>query len=517
MFNKIANTAIIITSITLLSKLAGFMRDVVLAASYGTTMDSDAFIMAQSIIGVFTNLVIVALGTTFIPVMSDYKLYKSKDETNNFVNAVYTFSTGLTIVLCIFCMAFSKQLVGLFAPSFSDETNNLTNDLLWILLPTTVLTTLITLNNAKLQNHGSYLVAASIGLPLNFLMIFTMFFFTDSFGIHGLTIAIVIGTMFQLILQLPFTRKLGYSFKLNFDLKEEGLRRIGILIFPIMIGTGIQQINTMVDRILASGLPEGSIAALSFSIRLGLFITGLLSAVVVSVYYTSMSNYYSSGKDEAFKKLLRNTINVSTVLIVPASIGFMTLRLPIVKLLFERGMFDSTASEMTAIALFYYTIGLIGFLLRDVLSRALYAIKDTKTAMINGSIAVGLNIVFSLLFVRYLGLGGLALGTSISGIVSSILLMISLRKKIGDYGLRNVTEVFIKTLIASLGMGVTVYYCYEMMFETFSSNLLSVLVSVIMGVIIYGILLLLFKIDEVNSIKHIVLAHIKSLRQRRRD
>ncbi len=111
-----------------------------------------------------------------------------------------------------------------------------------------------------------------------------------------------------------------------------------------------------------------------------------------------MSKYFSAGQDELFKRMLKNTINISVIIILPASVGFIVLRLPIVKLIFERGMFDSTASEMTAVALLFYTIGLIGFLLRNVLSRAFYAIKDTKTAMINGSIAVILNIIFFRLF-----------------------------------------------------------------------------------------------------------------------
>jgi len=517
MSNKIANTAILITLITFLSKLSGFIRDVILASSFGTTLNSDAFIMAQSIIGVFTGLVLAALGTTFIPVMSDYLLYKSKDETKKFINVVYTVSIGLTIIICILGMIFTKQLVGLFAPSFSLVAHDLTVQLMWIMLPTIVLTTLVTLNNAKLQNHGKYLVSAAIGFPMNFIMIITMLFFTDSFGIQGLSIALVIGTLLQPLLQMPFTRKLGYPYKLQIDFKEDGLRRIGILIVPILIGTGIQQINTMVDRILASGLAEGSIAALTFSNRLGVFITGLLSAAVVSIYYTSMSNYFSAGKDELFKKLLRNTINISTILIIPASVGFMVLRLPIVQLIFERGMFDSTASEMTAVALFYFTIGLIGFLLRDVLSRAFYALKDTKTVMINGSIAVITNIVACIVLVRYLGLGGLALGTSISGIVSSVLLLISLHKKIGDFGLRNIILVFTKVLIASLVMGVTVHYCYEIIFAIIPSILLAVLICVASGAFVFGTLVLLFKIDEVEMFKQMVLSRLRLKKDRQGD
>jgi putative peptidoglycan lipid II flippase len=514
MSKKIAGTAILITLITLLSKFVGFLRDVVLAATYGTTMNSDAFLLAQSIIGVITNLALAALGTTFIPIMSDYILHKSKAETNKFINVVYTFTIGLSIVICVLGFIFTDQLVWLFAPNLSSEASSLTAELTRIMLPIIVLTAIVTLSNAKLQNHGSYLAPAAIGFPLNFVLIFAMLFITDHFGVQGLAAALVVATFAQILLLLPFTRKLGYRFKIDFDFKEEGFRRIGILIVPIMIGSGIQQINTLVDRILASGLGEGSIAALNFSNRLSVFIIGLLSAAVVSIYYTSMSNYFSAGQNELFKKLLRNTVNVSILIIVPASVGFIVLRLPIVQLVFERGMFDRAASEMTAVALQYFTIGLIGFLLRDVLSRAFYALKDTRTAMINGSIAIGLNIILSIILVRFMGLGGLALGTSISGIVGSILLMNSLYKKIGDYGIRNICITLLKVLASSLVMGIVVHYCYQMVHSKSNINFLAVFTSVIVGVIVYGFGIVMARIDEVMSLKQAVFVRLKALRER---
>jgi putative peptidoglycan lipid II flippase len=502
--SKLASTALLITFITLLSKLIGFIRDVVMAGSYGTTIQSDAYFMAQSIIGVITGLFLSALGTTFIPVMTDYLAHKTKNETNKFLNVVFTVTTSLTIILCILGLIFTKELVNIFAPDFSKEASSLTVELTRIMLPTIVLTVMVTIGSSKLQNHGSYLVPNAIGFPLNFVLIITMLFFTDNFGITGLAVSTVIGTALQILMQFPFTHKLGYRFKLDFDLREEGLRRIGVLIIPIMIGSGIQQINTLVNRILASGLTEGSIAALNFSNRLSLFITSLFSAAIVSVYYTSMSKYFTTGEELLFKKLLKNTINISGLLIIPASFGLIVLRLPIVQLIFERGAFDSAASIMTSIALLYYTIGLIGFLLRDVVSRAFYALKDTKTAMINGSIAVIMNIILSIVLVPYLGLGGLALGTSISGILGTILLMFSLYKKIGDYGLRNIMYTFIKIIAASAIMAVTVHYFYIEIIGMVDSIFVSVALSIVVGIIVYVIAILLLKIEELNVLRNIV-------------
>lgn len=514
MSRSIASAAIWITAITFLSRITGFIRDVILAAMYGTTIESDAFIMAQSIIGVVSGLLIAALGTTFIPVMSDYLQSKSTKETTRFLNVVYTVAGSLSIVICLLGLLFTEQIVNVFSPNFSDEASKLTIQLTAIMMPVVVLSTIVTLNSAKLQNHGQYLIPASIGLPLNFAMIMTMLLLTDHYGVYGLAASFVAGTILQIVLQWPFVRKLGYRFRPVLDLKEEGLRRIGLLIIPIMIGSGLQQINTLVDRILASGLPEGSVAALNYSNRLSLFIINLFSVAVATVYYTSMSNYFAAGQTEAFKKLLRNTINLSIVFIVPASVGIIVLRLPIVKMIFERGLFDHSASETTAIALYFYTFGLVGFLLRDVLSRAFYAIKDTKTAMINGSVAVVLNIVLSIILVRYIGLGGLALGTSLSALIGTGLLAFSLAKKIGGFGQGNILTTLGKVTAPSAVMGISVHYMYQLLMNTFQSNTLSVLAVVIFGVLVYAGMLKFMKIEEVDTIAKMLISKLRRLQNK---
>ncbi|MBF8983799.1 murein biosynthesis integral membrane protein MurJ [Lutibacter sp. B2] len=501
MSRNIAEIAIWITIITLSSKFIGFLRDVIMASCFGTSIQTDAFIMSQSIVGVMTGIVLVALNTTFIPVYTDYVVNKSNNEKRKFINVIYTFFIGLFIALTCLGMIFTKQVVFIFAPNFSSEAFYLTVQLTKILLPTITLAGWSTLNNARLQSHNSYLIPAAIGYPVNILMIMTMLFLTKPFGIVGLAISVSIGTLVQILLQWPFIRKLGHKYKIEWDLKEEGLRKIGVLVVPILIGNGIQQINTMVDRMLASGLPEGSVSALNFSNRLVLFIVGLMSAAVASIYYTSMSKYHTEGNDDAFKKLLRNTTNILVLIVLPAMVGFMILRLSIVSLIFERGLFDRNASEMTAVALFFYAIGLLGYSLRDVLSRAFYALKDTKTAMINGSIAVVLNIVISISLVPFLGIGGLALGTSVSAHISTLLLMISLRKKIGDFGLGEIGKTFLKTGFVSSLMGIGVHFGYKFVFSSTGSNTLAVLLSIILGASLYGCLILFMKIEEVDEVK----------------
>ncbi len=509
MSNKVAKVALGITVITLLSKIIGFLRDVIMASYYGTSIQTDAFVMAQTIVSVITGLVLVALNTTFIPVYSDYLTNRSEQVREKFINVIYTFFIGFLLLLTVLGMLFTEQIVSIFAPEFSVEAFVLTVQLTKILFVSIVLSGWITLDRARLHSHGKFFIPAAIAYPMNVTMIITMLFFTNSFGITGLAVAVVIGGIGQLLLQQPLIRNLNHKYQIVWDIKDEGLRRVGILVIPILIGNGIQQINTMVDRVLASSLPIGSLAALNFSNLLVLFIVGLMSATVASVYYTLMSKYYNEGNQQAFNKLLKKTVNILVLIVLPAMVGFMILKLPIVRLIFERGAFNRNASEMTSIALLFYGIGLLGYSLRDVLNRAFYALKDTKTATINGAIAVVLNIAFSVSLVPYMGIGGLALGTSLSALLSTVLLMVSLYKKIGDYGISNIRNTFIKTTVVSALMGIGVHFSYKIIYGNVGSNLLAVLISVMLGVFLYGILIFFMGIEEVDAFKHFVFNKMK--------
>lgn len=505
MSNKIVKTSIIIVFIALVSRLTGFIRDMAFAASYGLTINSDAFIMAQSIIEVINGLIFMALGTTFIPVMSNYLSSKSKAEINRFLNIVYTYFVLIAIIMCITGIVFTEQIVKLFAPNFAEEVYVITVQLTRIIFPSIILSLIATLNSSKLKNHGVFLIPSMMGMPMNLVMIVTMIIFNEMYSIHSLAYAVTFGALLQIALLYPSTKRLGYRFKLNFNYREDGFKQIIMLTIPVIIGSGIRQINIIVDKILSSGLREGSLSALTFSSRLNVFIIVIFLAPVISVYYTTMSNYYSKGKKSKFKNLLRSTINILAILVIPASVGLYVLRLPIVKLVYERGIFDTIASDMTANALRYYTIGLIGFALRDVLSRAFYAIKDTKSVMINGSIAVILNIIVSVILVPYLGVAGIAIGTSVSGLFGTVLLMVSLHLKIGDYGIKNIVITFSKVFLASVLMGIVVDNCYRVLMERTLPNVKVVIVSVLIGIVMYTITLLMLNIKEVDELKKLIL------------
>ena len=223
-----------------------------------------------------------------------------------------------------------------------------------------------------------------------------------------------------------------------------------------------------------------------------------------------MSIYYSDGKLEEFKKMLKNSINLLLLIVIPAMFGFIILAMPIVTLIFERGAFSKNASYVTSIALFYYAIGILGYSLRDMLCRTFYALRDTKTVMFNGIMAVILNIISRISLFPFMGIAGLALGTSISSIVATLMLILKLKNKIGDFEITQIIKTFFKVLFASILMGSSTYFIYNFIMKYNNSNTLSLLISIASSVLIYSILILLLKIEEVDYVKNIFLHKIKN-------
>lgn len=496
---KIAQTTFLVTLVLLFSKVSGFLRDVALAYAYGTSMESDAYVLSQSVISLFSYLLYVAVGIAFIPIFTQLRLEENSDQGQAFVDSVYSVVGTIILAVCVLGFLGAEVLVDLLAPGFSPEAHRLGVQMTRIVLPGVFFLFISTIQSQQLRGNNRFLPAAFLAFPLNFILIFAFVFLTPIWGIQGAGVFYGIGTVAQVVLLYPFVRRLGYRFQYRFDTKNPGLRRMLLLTLPILMGNTIQSIDLLVNRILASGLPEGSMAALNYSNKLSIFLVGVVSLGAGNVCYTKLSELGARQEMEEFKGFLRTVVNLLNLVIVPASVGMMVLHVPLVRLIFEYGAFDSRSSAITSVTLWYYAIGLSGFVLRDIITKAFYSLNDSKTPMINGGIALAIGIVANLILVRFMGVGGLALATSISGIVGTLLLLWSLRRKIGRIGLSSMLITFAKTLAASIAMGFGVRFLFEGMFSATQNLFLSVSCAVAAGILIYGVLVFLLRVKELNS------------------
>lgn len=427
---SMVKTSGLIVLIGVISKLLGFVRETVIAAVFGATGVTDSYLVAYMLPSVLFASIGAAIVTVFIPVYAEVNKSQGSEAGFVLINRFGTAAIFLVSVLVIIGEVFAPTVVGILAPGFSGHIFNLTVSLTRLLTPVMVLLTLSYLATAALNAQMCFIAPAVIGLPYNVIIIVTTLILSSSIGIYGLAIGTLIAVASQFIIQLPSLYKSGYRMRIDFDFTDPHLRKIGLLLGPVFLSSAATQLNVMVDRILASGLAEGSMAALNFANRVNLLPLGLFVTSIITVVYPSLSEHVANGNRSAFAAHLEKSFGIVAFITFPITVGFIVLAYPIIQILFQRGAFDATACHATAIALQYYAIGHAPMALIDVLKRGFWAMQDTKTPMYNAFITVGLNIIFNLILVRWMGHAGLALGTSLAAIASIIVLFSHIRNRV---------------------------------------------------------------------------------------
>ena len=490
-------TAFILMMITILSKVFGFVRDITLSYFYGTTNISDAYLISQTIPTAIFGFIGAGITTGYIPMYTSIEKMKGSEEGNRYTNNLIHILIVLCTVIVVFGFIFTEPLVKLFASGFEGETLQMAVRFTKINLVGIYFTGLISVFTGFLQFKGNYVVPALIGFPMNIFVIVSIYLSTYR-DINVLVIGTVLGTIFQFLLLYPFARKKGYRYRWIFDIKDPYIVKMAYIALPIIIGVSVNQINVLVDRTLASSIIEGGITALDYASKLNGFIQGIFVLSISTAMYPLISRMGAERNTDGFKKTVSEAISIVNLLVIPATIGAMVFAKPIVILLFNRGAFDAKAIELTSEALFFYSVGMVGFGLRDVLSRAFYSLQDTKTPAINAGIAMIINVILNIILSRFLGIGGLAFATSISAIICTVLLFISLRKKVGAFGMKAITISFVKITSASLLMGVVARFSFLFLTPYLRPNG-ALLISVGIGVIIYFIMIYWLKVDEIKK------------------
>lgn len=505
--SKVAKATVGLMIATILAKILGFGRELVLASSYGASMYSDAYLTAVNIPWVMFSTIGTALGTIFIPIYFDVDNSLGEKRALKFTNNAFNIVILVCILLAIICFIFAKPLVKVFAIGFKDETLKITIQFTKVLVIGIVFNGLSYIMTSYLQVKNNFTIPGLISIPKNIIIIISIIL-SLKFGAYIMIWGTLIGTICEFLIQLPFAFKNGYKYEPYISIRDEYLKKSIWLLGPVLIGVGVNQVNTMIDRTLASTLAEGSISALNYANKLNQFVMALFITSVSSVIYPMLSKLSNEDSKERFIKTVTKSVNSIVLLVLPISVGAIVLSTPIVRLLFQRGEFDIRATNMTAVALIMYSIGMVAFGLRDILGKVFYSLKDTKTPMINGVIAVIMNIILNFVLVKYMHLAGLALATSISAIICILLLFKELKNKIGYFGQDKIVKTTLKSMISSIIMGIVVYILYKSLINTLGSGsiieLISLFLSIGVGAIVYIIGITTLKVEEVNIIANII-------------
>ncbi|WP_251460277.1 murein biosynthesis integral membrane protein MurJ [Weizmannia agrestimuris] len=492
---KKTGIAIIIVGLfTLISKFLGFIKDVFLAKIYGASYITDAYLTGTMIPNTIFYSVTGALSLVIIPLYLELNNHKGKDNALKFINNLLHVSLLVTIALSVIGVLFSKYIIGILGIGFDHKTMDLAIRIGKISFPIIIFLTLSQILRSYLQANKVNYAAATLGISNNIILIMFLLL-TYVWGIKSLIYGTLIASIIQFVVQFLSSKKHGFIYKFYLNFKDIYVRKAAKIFLPAFFSVSIQSINIIIDRMLASGLQEGSISALTYADKLIGFIYGIFSLSVSNVIFPMISESITNQNYKRFGDITKLSLNIISILTIPISIGAMVLCKPIVMVVFERGSFDNAATQMTASALLYFSIGMVFLGYRDILNRAFYSFGNSKTPMFNGVLVVVLNALLSLTLVNFLGYKGIALGTSISTIICTILYSNSLKKLHKEIGKIFPIKSLLKVLVASIVMGISIYKIY-FIYPITNNIYLNLFLTIFAGIIIYVFMLYMLKVKE---------------------
>ena len=440
---QIARAAGTVMFAFIISNLVGVARGIVITDAFGTTANLDSFNAANRIVEMLFNLVAGgALGSAFIPTFTGFLTREDRAGAWRLASGVVNLVLLALILISVLAWIFSPQIVreGLYilVPDSDPVQVGLTVNLLRTMLPSVVIFGLSGLVMGILNAHQVFLVPAIAPAMYSIGMILGTVLLPKEWGVQRLAIGVVGGALMHLLVQLPRLMRLrdrAYHFYLG--LRDKAVLAVFRLMGPRLLGVAVVQINFIANTIIALGQPEGSVTAitLAFSLMLMPQMAVAQSAAIASL--PTFSAQVARGEHAEMRHSLASTLRAVLLLAIPASAGLILLRTPLVALLYQRGAFTARSTEMVAWALLWYAAGLVGHALVEILSRAFYALHDTRTPVIVGVFAMGLNIGFSLLFsdlfesIGWMPHGGLALANSLATALESVALLLLMQRRLG--------------------------------------------------------------------------------------
>jgi len=458
---SVAKSASVIGIATLLSRLLGFIRDMVIARLFGIYVYAQAFVVAFKIPNSFRDMFGEgATNAVFVPVFSEYIAKRSKQEFWELVNVILNLMLVILMAATVLGMAFAPLIVRLIAPGFASEPYKLatTIKLTRIIFPYILLISLSAYAMGILNSLKHFALSALAPCLLNIsIIIFAMLF---GEGIKGLSLGVLVGGILQLAIQIPLLYKKGFRLDLFRRFRHPAARTIGILMLPRLLSSCIYQLNNFVDSIfgsLATIVGEGGVVVLYFAYRLIQFPLGIFSNALSQAILPTMSTQALEGNPEHLRRTLSWGLRASFFVLLPASIAFMVLAQQIISCLFQGGRFDIHSAQLTAQVLFFYSIGLFAYGAKKILQSCFFALKDTVTPAKIAALSLALNIILNAILMFPLKIAGLALATSISGIVTFIILFVLLKKRLEGFPAREIIISFSRILAASLCMGLACY------------------------------------------------------------
>ena len=489
--------------LTVGTKLLGFVREMVLAAFYGAGMITDAYAMAQNIPNILLAGLVSAAGTSYMPILSEKVNKYGKEEGDLYTSRLLN---GLTLFLCgaiLLGALLAGPLVSIFAPGYEGAQADLTVWYLRFAFFSVLFTAFIYIFEAYLQYNNVFFPQIVLGYVQSIAVIFFIVLSART-DYHYLIFGVVLGFGLRSLGCRLIAGRQGFRYTADFHMSG-AVKEALLLALPIFIGGSVNQINTFVDRMLASTLPQGSVSALTYSNEIINAIVMLTVSILVTIIYPKLNQAFAQGDRASVGSMTEKGINVLALLAVPLSMGAMVYARPVIQIIYQHGAFDAEDTAMTAAAFFCYAIGLTFLAVNQLITKVFYSLHDTKTAVYCSVTAVLCNIVLNFILIRSMAHAGLALATSIAQTINALLLYYTFKRKYPDITLLRSKKKLVQiAAFSAIAVGIS-YLCFRLLNDIILSPLVvSLAGAVVAAGIVYLALLMAARFEELSILKDLV-------------
>lgn len=500
----IVGTTLVITILTLCFKALGFVKQAVVAYYFGTTFETDIYYVAFNFVGSLSSAFIRAITISLVSIYTHCLVQKGRVEASKLLSACLELLVPIVLVVLLLAYMLTPQIAGVLAPSYSPERSLILQSYLKICYPFFLFAVVTLVWTSMMDANKDFVVSRTESAITSITTILCCAILYNVLAVSSLVVAQYISyIIFGLLLLIRGRQYFKFGFVKFKDVPE--IRTVLLTALPLFIGNSVSQVNKIVDNSLSTGLGAGNASALNNAVVLEDFVCVILVNNVVDVLYVNFSTYTTEGNFEKLIDTMRKAINTMICIMLPITIVTCMCSKEIVTIAYARGEFNANSVAMTSAALIGYAIGFTSSGVRDIILRGLYSFKNTKGPMITGFFAVGANIIFSIILSHFIGILGISIASSISLTVNFLINSQMLKKHIPDYKFTVHLPVLLKQIPSVAFVIATVFVIKHFV----TSNLLTFVLSAIIGIGGYGLILMAMKIEEVDIIKDKVFSRIK--------
>ncbi|MGY2065857.1 murein biosynthesis integral membrane protein MurJ [Blastococcus sp. SYSU DS0619] len=447
---RIARAATLLVSLTAVSQVLGFVRDAVIAAVFGAGAVLDAYLVAQGVMNLVLALVATALARAVVPSVARAAAAGEQERANRTVQTVLTLTALVLTVGSVAVFVAAEEVVGVLAPGFDDSTADLAVQLTRIILVAALFVAGTDILAAACQAHGRFFASGLQGVPFNLVMIAAAAWAGPRFGAESLAVGFVVGSAARLLVQLPAVRRARIRLRPRLSLRDPDVREVLRLTPPLLVGSAVLNVNTLVDRAVGSSQGEGVITSLSLGFRVVNLVDSLLVVTVVAALYPAFSEAGTPERRAELRRLVDRAVRVMVTLLMPVVAVLVVLARPVVQLLFGRGEFDAAAVTATATAVAFYAAAVLGVAVRSLVSRAFLAVGDGRAPTLVAVLVMVVNVAGDLTLGVAFGIPGLAGSTSLSLVLGAVLAVVLLARRHAAVGLGGLAATTGRTAAAAL-------------------------------------------------------------------